>query len=149
MKESERPPHIPTDAKIVRIWSQGGAFLIYPAKTNVFYHNQTGGVSCLQPIMEGILIPFQNEYPLANPEENLARQLEALISEMYDIDSSSVDKLDAILASNYLTRCVTVDRSRLKESCEAWVYVNVVESPECDFLGFGAFSGVLTWHNSD
>lgn len=47
---------------------------------------------------------------------------------------------------------IRVDRTRLGESLEAWVWVNLMNEDENSvFLGFGPYprAGILTWFNSD
>lgn len=62
------------------------------------------------------------------------------------------------------TRMLSVDRYKLNESVEAWIYVDIspreelvkeIEEkgeevyPMYEFIGFGRCKGVLTWNNSD
>jgi len=61
-----------------------------------------------------------------------------------------------VLAEKPSTAFVTVDRARLSESQEAWVFVLVdspaegePESSDIPLYGFGRTRGVLTWVNSD
>lgn len=59
------------------------------------------------------------------------------------------DGVDAALAAEPDTRCARVDRSRLNDSHEAWVYVDL-DGAATDLLrGFGRSKAVLTWPNSD
>jgi hypothetical protein len=57
--------------------------------------------------------------------------------------------VDDILKRFYTTECLSVDRSRLGESEEAWVYVRI--NPLKFRLGVSVSSeaGVLVWPNSD
>jgi hypothetical protein len=59
---------------------------------------------------------------------------------------------------------LSVDKSKLNDSVEAWIYVDIEDKEEIenklkesnhevhpvyDFRGFGKKEGVLTWDNSD
>jgi hypothetical protein len=84
------------------------------------------------------------------------------------ISAETADAIDAILARTYGPEApphdpaIRVDRERLEESWEAWIYVVVVESlaralPDREtgdallpnIRGLGTARGVLTWPNSD
>jgi hypothetical protein len=68
------------------------------------------------------------------------------------IDEETADFVDGLLAASPLTRGIIVDRTRLKESMEAWVHVTITSDSQNDdraFRGFDGGSGVLTWDNSD
>jgi hypothetical protein len=61
---------------------------------------------------------------------------------------------DAALAKSYLTRDVTVDRARLEDSHEAWVYVDFKNTVPygyggVEISGFGVCKGIVTWEDSD
>jgi hypothetical protein len=63
------------------------------------------------------------------------------------------DYIDGFLVKDGYTRFLRVDRSRLEESHEAWIYVDVL-AEEGDrrlalISGFSATKGILTWPNSD
>lgn len=111
-------------------------FLICPANSGVTYTNQVGGHACLHPQVEGFILPFD----FSSLEDRLARVL--LNRDALTVEDA--DEVDAMLARFPHTSCATVDRTRLDESMEAWVYVNVVENEACYFSGFGKFSGVMT-----
>ena len=42
-------------------WRRGMIGLIIPAKTGVFFSNQTGGVMCNHPEIEGVFVPLEGE----------------------------------------------------------------------------------------
>lgn len=58
------------------------------------------------------------------------------------ITAETADALDAILDSHPSTRAVRVDRLRIDESSEAWVYVTI-DAPESDVARGRFFAGTL------
>ena len=73
------------------------------------------------------------------------------------LDVEDADFIDGLLQSWRLGAFLEVDRGKLRDSHEAWVYVRIMgdETVDDDFLslasGFGPYPkrGVLTWTNSD
>jgi hypothetical protein len=132
----------------VRLWHEPGVLLIILEETGIIYENQTCGCACYQSSAEGILVPFNNDPPLDQPELSTAAQLSSLLEGAHYL-TNEADRIDAILASDWVTRCARVDRFRLRDSGEAWVYVNITEEADSFLTGFGNCRGVLTWQNSD
>ena len=64
-------------------------------------------------------------------------------------DAACADKIDQILQSNGYTKEISVDRARLRQSEEAWVYVKLKPLDYANYIGFGECDGVLVWANSD
>lgn len=131
---------------------QAGLIILYPS--GVVYQNQTDGLACSQDCEEGVFVPLFN---YAVPHEDCQLQLGFLHEELAKffgtyahMSSKIADSIDALL-QNYLPASgIKVDQSRLYESKEAWVYVNVVAGDSFDYLAFGdSFKAVLTWPNSD
>jgi len=126
--------------------------LVLAHPTGVFYKNQVAGYACRQEELEGVLasVDFSDA------------QTERIMTFEYPnggVDNGVADQLDQVLSSSSRSRFIRVDRSRVADSFEAWVYV-VVETPPDEpppgrgdyhgsIYGFGAAKGVLTWHNSD
>ncbi len=115
--------------------------IIITRKTGIVYENQCGGLSCSHLRHEGAFVPidsgsvdidFMGEADYVSPED--------------------ADKIDVAFLENTNGLVVTVDRERIKESREAFVYVNVstkdgekyplIENVENE-------KGVLVWLNSD
>jgi hypothetical protein len=128
--------------------------LIVEHPSGVVYENQVGGTLCWQARAEGILAPV-------DLEPNAVEQIMKL---PYDegrrgITAEVADGIDAVLAASSGGRYLKVDRERLGESWEAWVFVvaDIPESSEHQLegpyfgapRGFGRSTGVLTWPNSD
>lgn len=138
--------------------------LVIEARTGVTYSNQAAGHACAHPELEGILIPFGNDPPLANPEMSLTAILSELLVNVMHLDERWADAIDRVLAASTFTRIASVDRTRLHDSMEAWVHV-VVDFTQQPFWrstvlrtdetippivsGHEHARGVLVWPNSD
>jgi hypothetical protein len=149
---------------IIQLYDAAGLGVIVLFPSGVIYTNQTGGYSCLHPTEEGVYLPLVSDS--FNHES-------ALLDYFYKgkwrgacadgIDIEDADFIDQLLGKTDNTKFVSVNRQRLADSHEAWVYVNLAATPsrfpelpatyssEMSFLlyGFGAREGVLTWCNSD
>jgi len=137
--------------------------LIVEDSNGVTYRNQTGGVTCGQSELEGVLCPL-------DIDRDDTERIEKLTCDASSghITGEIADIIDTILASKSSTSFLKVDRARLKDSEEAWIYV-LVDSPPGDasssspvttaaqapdpylgpLRGFSVTRGVLTWQNSD
>jgi len=118
--------------------------IIMKCSSGIHWSNQSGGHACRHPKEEGVLI----DTPIYEDE------LEFFYSEhggycsdgITEEDANRVDKIlkehSVIYHSNNVFKdnrfALTVDRTRLKDSMEAWVYINI-----------GDKKGVLVWGNSD
>lgn len=127
-----------------------GLIILYPS--GVYYSNQAGGYACLQPFEEGFYAPLHNS----------AFQLEDELNKYFtgkkwqgwcyqEIDDEDADFIDKLLEKSYTTKFLKVDRTKLKKSFEAWIYVNgTLPNEEYPIIsGFESFEGVLVWENSD
>lgn len=143
---------IPKDKPVIKLYDteEAGYIILYPS--GVYYTNQAGGYACLQPFEEGVYVP----------SNNITFKLEDKLSEYftgekwkgmcaYEIDKDDADFIDGLLKECYPTRFLTVNRERLGDSVEAWIYVKGVCAEENIPIisGFGEFEAVLTWLNSD
>ncbi|HEX7891305.1 MAG TPA: DUF6210 family protein [Ramlibacter sp.] len=133
----------------VNLVGLGQCGLIIPAATGVTYDTQVCGTLCRQTSMEGVLVPLDWGLPPDSKELSLDVRLERLLGEIMGLNDELADSIDAILGQRPESSFVTVDRAKLNESCEAWIYVNVREAQFGLMQGFGACKGVLTWPNSD
>ena len=145
----EEIQYYPKNKKVVRLWNTEGVYLIILQENGVIYTNQTGGVSNVNSFEEGILLPFNNDYTIDSPEELMEFKLSILLYEGVGLSEHQADQIDAILSSCSDTKCAQVDRTKLNQSMESWVYVNINQDDECLFWGFNKAKGVLTWNNSD
>jgi hypothetical protein len=127
--------------------SQAALIVLQPS--GVVYEAQVGGTWCRQEAAEGLLVPFDNEPPIDSPHLALHVQLGKLLREAIGLDDEMVTTVDALLAKHRFTAGVNVDRTRVNESYEAWVYVDIRDTEESLLRGFGGCKAVLTWPNSD
>ena len=125
------------------------AALIVLVPSGVAYKTQVGGTWCRQEIAEGVLVPFENEPPLNAPELALHAQLRKLLWELVGLTNKEANAVDHLLSKHRFTMGARVDRARMAESTEAWVYVDLRETDHSLFRGFGNCKAVLTWPNSN
>jgi hypothetical protein len=130
----------------VLLWPMNRVMLIVQHPEGVRYQNQVGGNACWQAELEGVLCPLGMD---VDNEERVAA-LPYRAGNM-GITTEIADTIDAILAAKRSTAFLKVDRTRLDEVWEAWVYVVIDDSDDdaVPLRGFGATKGVLTWRNSD
>lgn len=136
---------------ILRIWCTESLGLIISYPSGVRISAQTGGYTCQQPEIEGVYLPLKYD----------AKELEEYFTGpkwqgwcCNGIDEETADFIDNYLSNDGNTAYIKVDRARLQDSQEAWIYVDVFEPggavKEINLLsGFGRCKGVLTWDNSD
>ncbi|WP_417368487.1 DUF6210 family protein [Flavobacterium beibuense] len=144
---------------LIRVYDAIGLGLIIIHPTGIFISNQTGGTACLQPKEEGIYLPVGNEYYdnslISSPETELTDYFSgnkySSTGATDGIDEEDVNTITAILAKYRLEHFITIDKTRLKDSHEAWIYVNIDCTTESYLLsGFDTqLKGILTWANSD
>jgi hypothetical protein len=138
------------------LWNTPGLSLLIPARTGVLYATQTGGHHCLQKSLEGVLMPLFNTYQGLNQEESLHRHFVTKFGgwcgEQEAIDPTTAEFVDEVLRRTPSTDWLRVDRARLAESHEAWIYVEPIVLRETETIEWNEFSfssGVVTWPNSD
>jgi hypothetical protein len=137
----------------VNLISMSQASLILLTASGVAYHNQTAGIGCDQRAEEGALLPLVE--PMLDEKSGVAEC--PLFGALYDLFTSrwghmtedTAKQIDAILGNFYWTKGLTVDRSRLAESEEAWVYVNVDPLTFRLVTRLNITKAVLIWPNSD
>lgn len=137
--------------RYVCMYQSEGVYAILLEASGVVYFNQTYGHICFQSQEEGILVPFNSDFPLEHPEQRLEQQFASLFEKHHRFSEKLADKVDEILAFDCFTRCAKVDRRKLKQSHEAWIYVIINnEAPNSPLSQFSEQSeAVLTWQNSD
>lgn len=155
MSESEWPGSR-AGQPLVRVRDADGAALIVRWNSGVWYTNQAGGHSCMQPEAEGIFVPLN---PIVS-DQGRAVALEETLSACRwpgvalhaGVSPNEADCVDAALEKHKLDG-ITVNRSRLRDSMEAWVFVDVsaVDSPGLRVLVDWStpLEAVLVWGNSD
>jgi hypothetical protein len=133
----------------VILWDMCDAGLIVPQATGVHYSNQVGGTACFQRSQEGIFIPINHDILLGDYDASIEAKLTKVFHDVGSVKVLQADQIDLVLEGSGFTKGIAVDRGRLSDSCEAWVYVDVVETDLSAFKGFGKFKAILTWPNSD
>ena len=130
-----------------------GLGLIILRKTGVIISNQTGGFACHHPEVEGFYIPLAKEvHPLL--EKHFAGDDGKWKGNCSDgIDKETAIFINSLFLDEFENLSFSVDSSKLKESHEAWIYVDILWSKgdrDCDIAyGFNGCRGILTWENSD
>jgi hypothetical protein len=143
---------IPKDKPEIALYDteEAGFIILYPS--GVYYSNQAGGYACLQPFEEGVYVPANNL--TFNIGDKLTEYFTGAKWKgccMNGIDNEDADFIDELMKECYPTRYLTVNRERLSNSVEAWIYVKGIQPEESApvISGFGEFEAVLTWLNSD
>ena len=133
----------------VILWNVEGVVLILLKQSGIIYTNQTGGHACCKAETEGVLVPFNNDYPHDQPDLSIEQRLNRLLTNVECLTPQLADDIDDIFSSSPDTRYAKVDRTRLRDSMEAWVYVVVYDAGDHLISGFGRCKGIITWRNSD
>lgn len=134
----------------------GGTFdvlMVVLEPSGIVYRSQVMGHCCAQESAEGVLVPVLPDYPIdesGRPAvKTLAERLrDATLNAMW-LTEEVADAVDKILGSLPESRGLVVDRTRLRRSGEAWVFVTIDPEPSSDLHDFRGSIGVLTWTNSD
>lgn len=137
----------------IRLYDAGmGLIIEHPS--GVLYTNQTCGHCCYQPEVEGVFVPFDAEASW----ERLCNYFEGPkyngSGAMRGIDEEDAAFIESVLRDARLDVSLVVNRERLQESHEAWVFVLIqgeTDSVGPTISGFGPYPrrGILTWPNSD
>lgn len=135
-----------------------GVILVLP--TGVTYTHQCDGVACQQKSVEGAYLPLAVFPGLDNPQhhalaEYFARR-DGNRGEIYEPDAQFIDQF---LAETELPFTARVMRTRLFDSFEAWVWLDLspMTNTAPEFLRHHAvpkdisspLTAVLVWENSD
>jgi hypothetical protein len=125
--------------------------LIISEPSGVFYSNQVGGHSCQHPEEEGVLVFVGDAF------NSLYDEISSYPYNVWEFQKKDADYLDQLFKRKL--KFVKVDRTRLKDSMEAWIHVvfeHGLPKPNKQslrnniyFSGFDSKRGVLTWDNSD
>lgn len=144
------------DKKVVSLFGLSNLGLIIKSDSGVHYTNQTGGIGCYHPMVEGVLTMVGDGVGEA---DDILRKLEQYTLNFMELTGENADQIDNFLRDDRSTYFIRVDREMLKESMEAWIHV-IVDEPQFykdmpgkhvdgHIFGFGGCKGVLTWNNSD
>ena len=127
-----------------QLWNFTGTGFVIPCPSGFRYSNQAGGIGCTHPELEGAFVMLDRTSDLI-PHVGCFRD---------EIEESEADQLDQYFAlGKGCGYSITVDRSRLGDSTEAWVWVNCAPVDD-GFTGFHPLAGysgpaVFTWENCD
>lgn len=99
--------------------------LLILCESGVLYTNQAGGVSCMQPSEEGMLALIEDDYKMNSSLYKIARHLKNAVG----LTEEDADFIDNVFRNNTSTSFLTVDRDRLANSMEAWLYVIIGDQP--------------------
>lgn len=142
------------DKPVIQLWLGRQVGLIILRPSGVYYSNQTGGYACQHPLEEGVFVPIHScelDFGKALSEYFTGSKWNGWCCD--GIDEETAAFMDSLLKKSGLSNEIKVDRTRLKDSREAWVYVNVNTPAKTNWLsaisGLGLCSAVLTWENSD
>ena len=117
--------------------------LILKIASGVSYTSQVAGFACNHPTIEGAFFPLPAE-PGNGGLYALTQHFRGVWTPITESDAHFVDKVLRRHGYEYLT----VDRSNLANSYEAWVHVLLENVPQ-ELRGFERSGAVLTWPNSD
>jgi hypothetical protein len=138
-----------TKPRVCLYWLDRAALVIL-MPSGVIYFNQTGGNFCLQSEAEGILFPINNEPRLGHLHDgSLDIRLAQATPEMIRISETTAQRIDTLLEEFLYNDIVKVDRSKLEQSNEAWIHVEIDEQSSGDLNDFAGYKAILTWPNSD
>ena len=143
---------------IVRLYDHSGTALVVPHPTGITYSNQAGGHACLQPEAEGFVVPIANDVGLApnhkfiSPENELFRYFSKLHSCGEPLTEKDAQAIELIFQEFPLWSGLKVDRNRLCESVESWVYVTISANGHkplpIEDVSY-PLGAILTWTNSE
>lgn len=132
----------------VSLFGLHGHCLIIPGKSGITYSNQVAGASCSQRSLEGILVPVDDW----NHDGTLDR-IESMILDEEELTEDHAGQIDSLLEDSGFHIPARVDRLKLNDSCESWIWLSLdaeaFQLIEGLSLGDGEWSAVLTTENSD
>ncbi len=140
----------------VRLYDAVGVGVIVHFPSGVIYSNQAGGHSCLQPEIEGVYVPIIND--VVDQEGMLnayftGHKWNGACSN--GIDTADADFIDGVLNKSVFTSFIKVDRTKLAQSYEAWIFVKLSDQPDSPVTTYDSSTGEgktyynKTVHDSD
>ena len=143
--DKKHHPLYATGGKTVCLYNLSRLGLILEDESSeVTYFNQVAGHSCSQRYAKGVFVFVDDEPP------KLYKTIAPYMTNRYTLSVEDADFLDAAFADSDCATHLSVDRTKLEESAEAWVYVKIDPDVEnLSYTGFNAGAGILTWDNSD
>ncbi|MBL8448081.1 MAG: hypothetical protein JNJ44_11780 [Zoogloeaceae bacterium] len=112
------------------------------------YFNRAGGAALREPRARGFLVPICDDPPPGQAQVGLPQRLGAATRNRVGIGAPEARQLNALLREISSSDLYEVDGTRLDQSMEGWIFVEVY--PQGPFSQYGAgpaFKAVLTWPN--
>lgn len=135
--------------KTISLYGLTQLALIILGESNVFYTNQAGGYSCCQLREEGWLAIIGEDYDMS---KKVADSLGKYVENKVGLTIEDADYIDSVFRNDDTTFFLSVDRTRLQNSMEAWLYVNIDEQPpvpiEAFKFGVGTWKEQREWYDS-
>ena len=117
----------------------------------VRFSNQSGGYACDHPSEQGVFVPFNQPFVGDLLLNYFVKEHNGWCSR--GISEKDAEWLDNLFVEYDYTKRLKVDRSRLKDCKEAWIYVDIypLEGSRMFHNVPSSYSGkaVLVWENSD
>ena len=138
---------------MIQLWMLDRFFgLIVQAKTGVWYTNQTAGIGCRHPVIEGFYVPL--------PSGLVERVADSLENYGAWDDGYDAARVQAWLEARQLDEVFEPAADTTLPLCEAWIPVRVRRNIKLkherswfaadeQLSGLGGRVGVLTYENSD
>ena len=129
-----------------------GLIILQPS--GAFSTPETGGIACYPELAAGVFVPLHEETDASQQGLLTAHFTGPKWNGSCDdgIDEQTAEYVDYVFSLSPATNYLRVDRVRLDDCKEAWIYVRVREPSENSYppiSGFGDCKGVFIWSNSD
>jgi hypothetical protein len=133
------------DGKTVCLYDLLGLGLVLKDDlSDITYFNQTAGHVCLQMFAKGTFVFVLDD------TKSLCNTIAAYMINKEGLSLEDADFLDNAFSRSYGAKHLSVDRTKLRQSMEAWVHVTIDNSINNEvYTGFTVTEGILTWPNSD
>ena len=139
----------------VELYQHPWPMVLIPWSSGVMFTVQTSGLLVLPRSVEGICLPlYRGEYiserldSLGHNHPGCCVDNTGDIEELpHATDSIDADVLDEIFQETHVP--LKVDRQKLNDSCEAWVYVHVLPNNNLLLAAFVGQEAIFTWANCD
>lgn len=144
---------MPSDSLIeVNLQELEGVYFIVGHESGIAYSHQCGGLACIQNSFQGFLVPCSQSIAINNHLYSHFYAGPKYKGHCYDgLDAEDAALIDRLLASVGFGT-LSVDRSVLDKSIEAWVYLKVDPGIPCFPYCYNSkptSSVVMIWENSD
>lgn len=143
----------PSQCITVELFDINYPVIIVPAKTGIIYKQQTAGIMCHHPEMEGFIIPLEyaptKDKWIFDPDRWYLTDQDPYTEDTH----REIEETIAALKSWHVRNLKVVKHP---DNEEAWMYVefdyvvfNIREDGEGDHETITRMTGILTWENCD